>query len=150
SCHGCHGSCYGSCYGSCSGSCYGSCSGSCYGSGYVPSYGCSGYGCMGSVYGSYGCVGYGPPVYGAPVGVPADKGTKFDSGARPDDKKDVDKKDMDKKDMDKKDTDKKDVGANLKFVLPANAKLYVDGRLTGGNGAERTFYTPPLAPGQQY
>ena len=46
--------------------------------------------------------------------------------------------------------DKKNMGANLKFVLPANAKLYVDGRLTGGGGAERTFYTPPLAPGQQY
>jgi uncharacterized protein (TIGR03000 family) len=102
---------------------------------------------MGSVYGTYGYPGYGTPVYGVPV----DKtGTKFDSGAKTDDKKDMDKKDMDKKDPDKKDPDKKNVGANLKFVLPANAKLYVDGRLTGGDGAERTFYTPPLAPGQQF
>ncbi len=31
--------------------------------------------------------------------------------------------------------------AATRFVLPANAKLYVDGRLTGGSGSERTFFT---------
>ena len=36
------------------------------------------------------------------------------------------------------------------FRLPAGARLYVDGRLTGGDAAERTFYTPPLAPRQKY
>ena len=42
------------------------------------------------------------------------------------------------------------MGANLKFRLPAEAKLYVDGRLTMIGGTERTFTTPPLADGSQY
>ena len=35
-------------------------------------------------------------------------------------------------------------------VLPANAKLFVDGRATGGEGTERAFFTPPLARGQKF
>jgi uncharacterized protein (TIGR03000 family) len=45
---------------------------------------------------------------------------------------------------------KEGMGANLKFKLPAEAKLYVDGRLTMIGGTERSFTTPPLAPGSQY
>jgi uncharacterized protein (TIGR03000 family) len=41
-------------------------------------------------------------------------------------------------------------GANLKFNVPADAKLYVDGRLTPGSGTERAFYTPTLEPGKEY
>jgi uncharacterized protein (TIGR03000 family) len=40
--------------------------------------------------------------------------------------------------------------ANLKFQLPADAKLYVDGRLTSGTGSERSFFTPPLEAGQKF
>jgi uncharacterized protein (TIGR03000 family) len=45
---------------------------------------------------------------------------------------------------------KEGMGANLNFKLPAQAKLYVDGRLTMIGGTERTFSTPPLAAGSQY
>ena len=41
-------------------------------------------------------------------------------------------------------------GANLKFRLPAEAALFVDGRPVAGAGAERTFFTPPLEAGQKY
>ena len=44
----------------------------------------------------------------------------------------------------------KKTGANLKFNLPAGAALFVDGVKTTGDGAERTFYTPPLEAGQKY
>jgi uncharacterized protein (TIGR03000 family) len=42
------------------------------------------------------------------------------------------------------------MGANLKFRLPADAKLYVDGRLTLVEGTERAFTTPPLLVGQKF
>jgi uncharacterized protein (TIGR03000 family) len=45
---------------------------------------------------------------------------------------------------------KEGMGAKLNFKLPAEAKLYVDGRLTMIGGAERSFSTPPLAAGSQY
>lgn len=137
SCHGCAGY-------SCSGySCFGSCGGSGYMPPYMYGYGYGqygygyGYAGVGSVYGSYSY-----PGYAAPVVEPVDpKGTKFDSGSPPkvDDKKDTKPK-----------SNEGGKGANLKFVVPANASLFVDGRLTGGDGSERTFFTPPLAPGQKY
>jgi len=40
--------------------------------------------------------------------------------------------------------------ANIKFVLPADAKLYVDGQLTKGTGEERPFYTPTLDAGRKF
>lgn len=40
--------------------------------------------------------------------------------------------------------------ANIKFVLPADAKLYVDGQPTRSTGSERPFYTPSLTPGRKY
>jgi uncharacterized protein (TIGR03000 family) len=47
-------------------------------------------------------------------------------------------------------SDSKPMGANLKFQVPADAKLYVDGKLAPGTGTERAFYTPPLAQGQKF
>jgi uncharacterized protein (TIGR03000 family) len=41
-------------------------------------------------------------------------------------------------------------GASLKFQVPADAKLYVDGQLTTPTGTERAFVTPALTPGQRY
>jgi uncharacterized protein (TIGR03000 family) len=41
-------------------------------------------------------------------------------------------------------------GANLKFNVPSDAKLYVDGRLAPGTGTERAFYTPSLERGKEY
>jgi uncharacterized protein (TIGR03000 family) len=50
--------------------------------------------------------------------------------------------------------DKKDgtsgTGANIKFAVPAAARLFVDGRATTAAGTERSFVTPPLAAGQKY
>ena len=42
------------------------------------------------------------------------------------------------------------MSANLKFVVPADAKLFVDGRAVPGTGTERLFYTPPLAAGKYF
>ena len=54
----------------------------------------------------------------------------------------------------KPETDPKKTGnngaANLKFRLPADAKLYVDGRLTNGDGSERTSSPRRCRSGQQY
>ena len=47
-------------------------------------------------------------------------------------------------------SDGQPMGASLKFKVPADAKLYVDGRLAPGSGPERSFYTPPLAAGQKF
>jgi len=42
------------------------------------------------------------------------------------------------------------MGAKLNFRVPADAKLFVDGRLTAISGTERAFTTPPLAQGSKY
>ncbi len=42
------------------------------------------------------------------------------------------------------------MGANLKFTVPANTKLFVDGKPAPGTGTERAFYTPALAVGQKF
>jgi uncharacterized protein (TIGR03000 family) len=47
-------------------------------------------------------------------------------------------------------SDSQPMGANLKFVVPAGAKVYVDGNLTPGTGAERAFYTPALERGKKF
>ncbi len=47
-------------------------------------------------------------------------------------------------------SDSTPMGANLKFTVPADAKLFVDGKLAPGSGTERAFYTPPLARGQKF
>lgn len=52
--------------------------------------------------------------------------------------------------MTKPSSDNQPMGANLKFKVPADTKLYVDGKLTPGSGAERSFYTPPLEQGKKF
>jgi uncharacterized protein (TIGR03000 family) len=47
-------------------------------------------------------------------------------------------------------SDDKPMGANLKFTVPADTKLYVDGKLAPGTGTERAFYTPPLEAGKKF
>lgn len=159
SCHGCGGySCSGF---NCFSSGYSSCHGSCYGS-YIASYGscsgCSGTFSYGSTWGppigmppytlhgyNTGLPGYGPgtpvvvgnytdpnavwgaypnrpPVMTIPVAPPAIPKSGSDGG----------------------------MGANLKFTVPADAKLFVDGAAVAGTGTERTFFTPPLAAGQKF
>lgn len=161
SCTGCTG-CYGGCYGGCHG----------WGHGrkwHGHKHGCISYGCCGFNWGpvcggygsccgySYSCIGYGGgccggygvynyggcgslPAYGmyniggggvivAPAGVaPAvtTPATPVPPAITP------------------------KTSANIKFVLPADAKLYVDGRLTNGAGEERPFYTPSLTPGRKF
>lgn len=138
SCHGCNGgSCSGwSCFGSCWGSCYGSYSMGCWGS----CYGSYSYGCAGSCYGSYsyhyGCYGSAPAIPPAVVipqetPAPAPGTNPLPKGAEPAPKGEKS-------------------GANIRFQLPANATLFVDGQRTAGEGAERAFFTPPLQAGQRY
>jgi uncharacterized protein (TIGR03000 family) len=40
--------------------------------------------------------------------------------------------------------------ARLKFTVPAETKLYVDGKLAPGSGTERAFFTPPLERGKKF
>jgi uncharacterized protein (TIGR03000 family) len=139
-CHGCHGGCYGGCYGGCSGGgcagCNGSYSVSWYGLGYgcygyagytgLPAYGC--YGC----YGGYGC--YGASSY-SPIIMPVVPSSEKAPAPKVDDKK--------------KGT-ALPAPARLLVQVPADAKLYIDNRLTKATSASRTFTTPVLMPGQVY
>jgi uncharacterized protein (TIGR03000 family) len=47
-------------------------------------------------------------------------------------------------------TEPKKLGANIKFQLPADARLYVDGKLTLLTGTERSFTTPGLIVGEKF
>ena len=148
--HVSHGCCGGSCYGSCFGSPAMPPYGSCFSNGYT--YGGYGsyYHASPAVYPMYANVP--PPVVVVPVEnkfvTPGTKKTDTDT-KRPE--TDTKKPETDTK---KPETDTKKTGnngaANLKFRLPADAKLYVDGRLTNGDGSERSFFTPPLAEGQKF
>ena len=172
--------CYGSCSGSCSGSCYGcsgggffrrsggflghrsschgccggyACSGfSCFGSWRGSCHGCSG-SCYGSCYGCYG-VSYGSS-WGPPVGMPpytlhgynspsAIYGNVYYPNQPP--VMTVPVAPMTKPSG----SDAPPMGANLKFKVPADTKIYVDGKLAPGSGPERSFYTPPLEPGKKF
>jgi uncharacterized protein (TIGR03000 family) len=44
----------------------------------------------------------------------------------------------------------KDDTAHLKFVLPANAEVYVEGQKTNLTGTDREFVSPPLTPGKKF
>jgi uncharacterized protein (TIGR03000 family) len=129
---GCHGGGY-SCSGyNCFGSCYGGGMGGCYGSSWGPAVGMApytlhGYNTPNDVWGAARSVvwtsGYSPnlpPVMTVPV-APAPAG----SDAKPN-------------------------SANIKFRVPAETKIFVDGKLTPGSGTERSFYTPPLAAGKYF
>lgn len=167
SCHGCCGGFLGhksSCYGCCGGvGAYSSCHGCC--GGFMAhkhySYGCcGGASCFGSCWGS--CTGYGPQAYIYPsyaVPVPTGAGAYFYAGPGvhivpiviPEAGKDEGKdKPKPKPNSTEGEKGTKPTGANLKFNLPAGAVLFVDGAKTAGDGEERSFFTPPLEPGQKY
>jgi uncharacterized protein (TIGR03000 family) len=161
SCHGCCGG-YATSYGCCGGyaSCHGCCGGggflghkhharhgccggySCFGcsGGYAAGCwgSCSGYGCLGGVYGTYTTPVY--PTYGMP-GAPGVVPPIVVPSATPAPKTDTNPAPK---------TEKKGsrTSASLKFKLPADAVLFVDGQKTAGEGTERAFYTPPLAGGK--
>jgi uncharacterized protein (TIGR03000 family) len=169
SCHGCCGGCYGSCTGW---SCFGSCTGSCYGSGYGMGYG-MGYGapygfgtlsgtpwqghagcwggCWGNAWGAptvvtgYGCAGAMPGATIPVIPMTGGAGTGTGTG----DTKTGDNKGT-SGDTKTGDATKKGSSANIKFRLPADAKLYVDGQLTTLTGTERAFVTPPLTTGKYF
>ncbi len=136
--HSCNGGCYSTSSGCCGGCCggWGSCSGSCYG--------CSGYSGGGTSWGPMiGMSPYTVPmnytdstaIYGhvtnmypaTPVATtpPADTFKPMPEPMKP-------------------------MGASIKFKVPADTKIYVDGRLTALTGPERTFTTPPLVAGQKF
>lgn len=132
---GCSGS---SCSGSCSGSsCYGSSyyGASYYGSSFVPAYGSSfgpayyGSDFHGGSTGCTGCFGSTPVWGGAPpqVSIPSTPGeyraARKSPTASP---------------------------ARLTVEVPADAKLFVDGQLTKGEGASRNFHTPELPIDQTF
>lgn len=172
---GCSGSCSGGgiVYGSCNGSgghrrILGGHRAACHGGGYS----CNGYNCFGSAnscFGSTGIAGYGTSYgssWGPPIGMPpytlhgynmggvwgagppvvpayANAGAGYGPNQPP-----VMSIPVAPPEPTAKGSDGAPMGANIKFVVPADAKLYVDGKLTPGTGTERTFYTPPLAAGQ--
>ncbi len=133
-CHGCSGSSCHGCFGSSCHGCFGSHAG-CYGS---ACHGCTGAfaGCWGSCHGCFG--GYAYPAYPSiPPAIVVPQDTRpVKPATKPDDNK-------------KKSSDN-DNSASLKFELPGDAVLFVDGRQTPGEGRERTFITPPLAAGQKF
>jgi len=157
SCHGCYSSCSG-CYGGHYSSCYGggvnlhhggcwggyySCHG-CFGGTYMP-YSCSGYGIYGGTSytwptyypgGCGGCYGYGypVPVYPPPPKVIIEEKDK--KGPPPDPKKTMLPVSPD--------------AARLVIHLPADAKLYANGQLTGLSSSERIFMTPTLEKGRDF
>jgi uncharacterized protein (TIGR03000 family) len=128
--------CYGGCTGSYSGygfGCFGSYGSGGYGGGY--GYGCNGYGCSGG--GCHGCSGgdaY-PPAYApAPGGTAPVKPTPEPVPAP-------------------KKEDNKSTALNqarLIVELPADAKLYVDDRLTKTTSERRVFNSPELEAGETY
>lgn len=159
SCHSCCGGCYGchcsggwgctGCSGCCGGGCYGCCGG-CYGCyGCTGCYGCyGGYGCYGCYGGCYGCCGgcYGccggctgwPGCYGcygyaavAPVGVgyvaAAPTALPAATAVAPA-------------------ADR----ATVVVQLPADARLWVDGRQADLTSATRSFQTPALEKDRDY
>ncbi len=157
SCHGCSGyscsgyNCFASCHGSGYSSCYGSCYGGCAGAGYA------GYMTPPTGYGS----SWGPPVGMLPytahgynldphrvwgAGPPVVYWNLTASGAP----STPSQSPMMSPPVPPagKGSDDSPMAANIKFTVPAETKLYVDGRLTPGTGTDRAFHTPPLGAGK--
>jgi len=132
SCLGCDGfSCHGySCYGSCLG--FGGCTG------------CAG--CLGSL-----------SCFGVPVAMPhyysgmaACPQVTYGTVTHPNPPGVVVPPSEPKPMTEPKPTEPKKTGASIRFQLPADAKLIVDGRPTNSTGTERAFTTPPLAAGRKF
>jgi uncharacterized protein (TIGR03000 family) len=143
-CHGCWGGCHG-CWGGCHG-CWGGC------------YGCWGgcYGCWGGCYGCYGCGGCWGGCYGCWGGcygyvvVPANGNNgknKKDEGADEDETKARFKYRGDSGQANRKASPRQ---ATVVVHLPADAKLYVDGKKANLTSKIRSFVTPELQKDQDY
>jgi uncharacterized protein (TIGR03000 family) len=146
SCHGCGGhSCTGySCFGSCHGSCYG-CYGASYGSSWGPPVGMLPYTLHGYNSGVTPVWGAGAPVV---LGNLTDPHAVYGNVYHPNLPPAVT---IPVAPMVKPvGSDAPPMGANLRFKVPAEAKLYVDGKLAPGSGPERAFYTPPLEAGKKF
>ncbi|MGF1580470.1 MAG: TIGR03000 domain-containing protein [Gemmataceae bacterium] len=121
------------CYG-CTGGCYGfSCHG-CYGHG--PTTSCAGY----NYAPGYTTPGYttpGMPLYGNTVPGPVTN-PSTNKPAQPSTNDNKTKASI------------SNTPANLAIEVPADAKLYVDGKLTTSTSEVRKFVTPPLQQGQVY
>ena len=115
-----------------------------------------GYSGVGSVYGAYNYPPYGYPTVVPPPsdnkfiypgrGEPTTPETKPGTGTKPE----TTPEKKPETTPEKKPGGNDGMGANLKLRVPAEAKIYVDGRLTTGDGTERAFFTPALEPGQKY
>ncbi|QJW92675.1 TIGR03000 domain-containing protein [Frigoriglobus tundricola] len=143
SCHGCCGgySCTGY---SCFGSCYGSCNGLSYGSSWGPPVGMLPYTLHGYNSGAYPVYGPGAPVVYGATSPQAFYGNVYYPNLPPE--VTVPVAPMTKPTG----SDAQPNGANLKFKVPADAKLYVDGKLAPGTGPDRSFYTPALEAGKKF
>jgi uncharacterized protein (TIGR03000 family) len=143
-CHGCHG-CWGGCHG-CWGGCYG-CWGGCYGC-----YGCCGgcYGCWGGCYGCWGgCYGY-----VVPSGCNGGNGNGNNGKNKNDDGDDGDSETKarfkyrgDGGLASRKASPRQ---ATVVVHLPADAKLFVDGKRANLTSKTRSFVTPDLQKGLDY
>ncbi len=141
----CFGCCGGACYGSCYGSCYG-CSGSIsYGSGWGAPVGMSPYMLHGYSSGAAPVWTAGPPVYAGSYASPAAVyGQTYYPNQPP--TMTVPVAPTPKPSSDNPPPS----GASLKFDLPADATLFVDGKPVAEGGLARSFYTPALEPGRDY
>jgi len=170
----CLNTCYG-CWGSCHGysSCHGCCGGWGWGYGYFPSYACSGcagnvntyascMGCYGNYWQPYSCYGYGiyggtsyswpvpyesaPGTYGYGYPVPANSIPRIET-KEVEPKKIIEPKKLGGETMNYLASPNK---AQVVVRLPADAKLYANGKLTTLESTERAFSTPVLDRGQDY
>jgi uncharacterized protein (TIGR03000 family) len=138
-CHGCWGGCHG-CWGSCWGGCYG-CWGGCYGC-----YGC--YGCCGGCYGCWGgCYGYAVlPTSNNANG----KGNGNGKNGDGDEDKEAKARFKYRGDIGQVSRKASPRQATVVVHLPADAKLYVDGKRANLTSKTRSFVTPELQKGQDY
>ena len=163
SCHGCSGyscsgyNCFGSCYGSCTGM---GCNGACYGGGMTIPSATNGGGEM-----SRGGSTWGPPIGMPPYtlhgynqggtwgpGVPVVWADPISVYGRVTNINPVPVPKTEPKPMDPPAPlpEPTKMGAKIKFQVPADARLYVDGKLTVLTGTERAFSTPALVVGEKF
>jgi uncharacterized protein (TIGR03000 family) len=134
--HYAYGLCYGACYGVGYGGWFGShdlCYGT-YGGGWGLPYGGYGPGVPGGEIPGYacygGCGGYNSPAFGVPMAGVQRPGPAGPAG--------------------KRDPVSTSGRAQLVFTLPADARLFVDGKPVAAGQGNGAFQTPNLQPGQEY
>lgn len=95
-----------------------------------------------------GCIG--SSVVDMPMSAPVISGGMVPSNVAPVIDNKIPAPVPDKKEEPKKISDNGSAPATLVVVLPADAKLTVDGTATRATSAERTFVSPTLEQGQEY